>query len=675
MSMSQDSSVTDIYDPRHERDLAIPLPSPTNSTYQRVLLLGMTGTGKTTLLRQILGTDPFRERFPSTSTAKTTIADTEIILGGDDYRAVVTFAPIEEVREAIDDCIVAAVKAAYDNKPASEIQRRLLNHVEQRYRFSYVLGNPTTANSDDDEIDDDEEDVESSSNMFDLVDPESSAVDLEKTHKLLASCIDMTKVLATRYRERVREELSASESEQSIIDDLVEEALESLLSDDQDFGRLGDSLLDEVQLRFNLLEVGELSCSSQGWPRTWKWQISDRAQFIRQVTHFTGNSATLFGYLLTPLVNGIRVQGPFRPNWISGDAPNLVLVDSEGLGHTPNSSSAIPDKTQESLNEIDVILLVDNACIPMQLTTVSAVRAIISTGNATKLHIVFTHFDGVVGDNLGTFKQKEDHVIESVENVVNSIGKEIGQLSEAILRERLENATFFVGGIDKRLDSLTRRGRRTIQALTNMLDTISQFSQIEPGTAIPVYDAANIISTLGNGVDVFHEDWNARLGRGYSPSFYKEHWTRIKALSRRFAEQWGDTPSYNELRPIEELARQLQEKLWQYVLNPITWRGNASQEEMARTQELFANNISRRIRDISRQRLFRNMYWEWEEAYAFRGTGSTFLRADKIGDHIFKEAAPSLKSNASPAHDPFLQAIVDSVLDAADESDVEIINR
>ncbi len=41
-----------------------------------MLLLGTTGAGKTTLVRQFLGTDPATERFPSTSTAKTTVADT-----------------------------------------------------------------------------------------------------------------------------------------------------------------------------------------------------------------------------------------------------------------------------------------------------------------------------------------------------------------------------------------------------------------------------------------------------------------------------------------------------------------------------------------------------------------------------------------------------------------------
>src|SRR5207302_10446954 len=49
------------------RDSVIPLPRSSDSGYRRVLLLGTTGGGKTTLVRQLIGTDPHSERFPSTS--------------------------------------------------------------------------------------------------------------------------------------------------------------------------------------------------------------------------------------------------------------------------------------------------------------------------------------------------------------------------------------------------------------------------------------------------------------------------------------------------------------------------------------------------------------------------------------------------------------------------------
>ena len=43
-----------------------------------------------------------------------------------------------------------------------------------------------------------------------------------------------------------------------------------------------------------------------------------------------------------------------------------------------------------------------------------------------KLHILFTHFDQVQGDNLPTFSAREEHVLASVENVLKAIGDELG---------------------------------------------------------------------------------------------------------------------------------------------------------------------------------------------------------------------------------------------------------
>jgi len=48
-----------------ERERLLPLPSK-DEGYARVQFVGTTGAGKTTVVRQLLGTDPVKERFPST---------------------------------------------------------------------------------------------------------------------------------------------------------------------------------------------------------------------------------------------------------------------------------------------------------------------------------------------------------------------------------------------------------------------------------------------------------------------------------------------------------------------------------------------------------------------------------------------------------------------------------
>jgi len=114
------------------RDEVAPLPDASDG-FPRVLLIGTTGAGKTTLVRQLLGTDPETERFPSTSTAKTTVADTEIVIDPESrvFQAIVTFVPKNEVEVAIQDCFLQTALGFVQHVSDREALRRLLEHPEQ----------------------------------------------------------------------------------------------------------------------------------------------------------------------------------------------------------------------------------------------------------------------------------------------------------------------------------------------------------------------------------------------------------------------------------------------------------------------------------------------------------------------------------------------------------------
>jgi len=93
---------------RHVRDELLPLPSRADG-YARVALLGVPGAGKTTLVRQLIGTNPETERFPSTSVNRTTTFPTEVVLRDGSYEAAVTFMSEHETRFEIEESLSAAL--------------------------------------------------------------------------------------------------------------------------------------------------------------------------------------------------------------------------------------------------------------------------------------------------------------------------------------------------------------------------------------------------------------------------------------------------------------------------------------------------------------------------------------------------------------------------------------
>ncbi len=496
------------------RESIIPLPTSADSDYRRALLLGTTGAGKTTLLRQLIGTDPTTERFPSTSTAKTTVHETEVLLAEGPYRAVVTFFPVDEVREHLNECISEAVLSAYRGDSDDEVLRKLLMHVNQRFRFNYVLGNGTRSAEADD--DDDEDDAGEPTDEA----TSDSAIDLDATNALLTTTLTALRAIAARHGDLFKADLGAiDEKDQRVVDELFEEELDRRLREDEEFHRISDDLMDEIEKRFDLLTVGTVRRNKQGWPQSWSWETDDRASFIETVTRFSSNHAQRFGRLLTPLVNGVRVSGGFLPAWNGGQQPKLVLLDGEGLGHTPKSAAAISTSLTRRIESTDAIVLVDNAVQPMQAAPVAAMKEMITSGSASKLLLVFTHFDEVKGDNLPNAAAKEQHVLASAENVLAAIGEELGPFAERALRLRLKEACFFVGGIDENLDGSKKAHKRTIGQLRALLAAVDGIVE-KPA---PVESKRPHESRAGG------EDCGRELPRGVAASFG----ARVQAGSRQ----------------------------------------------------------------------------------------------------------------------------------------------
>lgn len=647
------------------RDELLPLPGA-DEGYRSVLMLGTTGAGKTTVVRQILGTDPESERFPSTSTAKTTVADTELIFDeSGDYSAVVTFVGRDEAIDYLSECVSEAAMAVLRGADERDIVRRLLDHPNQRYRFSYMLGRGAVVSDDDDDLDDDGLGVD------DRDDP-GLQIDMEQTARVIRDSIDTLRSVVARHEASVRATIDGDDGDERVLEELIEETLDGELRSDERYHGIVDSLFDEIEKRFDLLTVGELRRNRQGWPSTWSWTTPERVLFIKAVTRFTSNYAPLFGTLLTPLVSGIRVAGPFAPTWLAPDkGPRLVVIDGEGLGHTPSSAAALSTTVSKRIEEVDAVLLVDNAAQPMQAAPVAAMKAVVTSGNASKLIFCFTHFDLVKGANLPTFSDREEHIRASGENVLKAIGDDLGPFAERVLRQRLQHGCFFVGGIDGELDTSKKAARRTVDQLQALLQAIDNIAERPETTeARPVYDRVNLVLAVREAAQSFHDSWRGRLGVEFVPGTPKEHWTRIKALTRRLAEGWSN--EYDTLKPVAELKRELEEQVYRMLQTPVRWTGpDPSEDEKQGAVDEFANAVAKEITALAARRIQTERARAWRDAYSQAGSGSTFVRARILADDVYDRAAPVPGVTPSPDQNQFLHEVTQIVDAVAKDLGIE----
>jgi hypothetical protein len=201
----------------------------------------------------------------------------------------------------------------------------------------------------------------------------------------------------------------------------------------------------------------------------------------------------------------------------------------------------------KQVEEVDAVLLVDDATEPMQAAPVAALKSIAVAGNAGKLFVLFTHFDAVVGDNLPRFSDREAHVVASAENALRAIGDDLGPAAERLLRKRLDSRCYFAGSLQEQLGSAKRGDRRSLGQLRALAsDLASSEDATASGGAKPVFNRMNLSLAVTEAARSFHAKWRGLLGLDFNPEVPKEHWTRVKALTRRLGEGWDD--EYDDLR-------------------------------------------------------------------------------------------------------------------------------
>jgi len=276
-------------DPWEIREKFMPLPTKEEG-YAKIQLLGTTGAGKTTLLRQLIGSHPEYDRFPSTSISKTTVCDMEIILSQEpQYEAVVTFFPSEKIRLYIEECVMNAGKSHAYGERQQEVVRHLLEHTDQRFRLSYLLGSYTAISSsrineiDNDVLDSDMDEIED----IDYVDPdivngiELSSENRKNMKYILEGFIQKIQTESLdawiELKELLRDEKGSLTAED---EETMEILFEEHWREKDSFYEIVDAIFEEVESKFDYLKYGSWQYNYHDWPQILHGYLQAKAFYL-----------------------------------------------------------------------------------------------------------------------------------------------------------------------------------------------------------------------------------------------------------------------------------------------------------------------------------------------------------------------------------------------------------
>ncbi len=661
-----DAAVVDIFygdlDPsttshRALRERLLPLPAMGPGQAVRSLILGNSGVGKTTLLRRLIGCDAERDRFPATSTNRTTTCEIEIVTGSSGFSAAVTFLSRHQTQQEFMESLSNAVLKAIESAPDEAVMKDLLDDTDQRFRLKYVLGGWSPHKS---------KAVGSSS--FGGPVKAGGAGTAAENPPFLRDALASIRRIAVTAREEVEAILGKLENlkdeERSYALDEMQRSAEGLKA----FQDLVIEVMEEIESRFSGLQEGKFSKSSTGWPEAWTWSApaTDRDAFLKAVRWFCSNTKEEWGALLTPLVTGIRVCGPFRPDWVgSGEDYEHVFVDTQGLDHE-KPATELSSETTSIFGQVQNILFVESGKDSLKSQSARKVlEAIAGAGYTSCLTVVLTHMDLVVGDDIPSAEDRKAKAFSGLRSLVeNEVSRNVSREAARQLAAHLEGSTFYLGYLDAKKypegwededkAAFEQSLGQDLLHLTEHLILRAHPQLRQP--SVPNYSFESLGLAVREASVAFQEVWEARLGYKRVEGISSAPWQSIKAMARRHAEGWFD--GY-WLRPTDTLISLTRNVLSRFLESPLGWSPEGkkiTREQEAEIIDRLKQIVSEQLTELSKTRLWKQPQTRWQGAYEPSGTGSTFLRKQRVHE-LFVHQVPIPQSIS----DRWAQAWVEEV--------------
>lgn len=251
----------------------------------------------------------------------------------------------------------------------------------------------------------------------------------------------------------------------------------------------------------------ELEKRQASWPVIHRVaDTPDKAEFFRRLRPFYQNNRKLFGALVTPLVQGIRVRGRFAPPlWAATKPATWVLLDGQGVGHeqggTTKFNRTVPPELAKKFSGADLICLVDRAVPAMTGDAPILLENLIVRGHQDRLALIFTHFEDVAAPDLDWAGRKAK-VLEGLSNAIQAIAS-LPKGQRVLLERTAESKAYFLARLD-----LPEVKLKSTQA--EMKRLCKQFRRSAGETEIPKFLPLNneyqIANVLRREIEAYRQD-------------------------------------------------------------------------------------------------------------------------------------------------------------------------
>ncbi len=325
-----------------------------------------------------------------------------------------------------------------------------------------------------------------------------------------------------------------------------------------------------------------------------------------------------------------------------------MFVDTQGLDHE-KPTTELSSETTSIFGQVQNILFVESGKDSLKSQSARKVmEAIAGAGYTSSLTVALTHMDLVVGDDIPSDEDRKDKAFSGLRSLVeNEVSQNVSREAARQLAAHLESSTFYLGYLDAKKypegwDDEDKAGfeeslGHDLWHMTEHLVLRANPQLLQP--SIPQYSFESLGLAVREASVAFQEVWEARLGYKRVEGISSAPWQSIKAMSRRHAEGWFD--GY-WLRPIDTLISLTRNVLSRFLEVPLNWlpeHKDITDDEKAAIVDRLKQLVNNELTEMSKARLWKQPQTRWHGAYEPSGTGSTFLRKQRVHE-LFLNQVP-----------------------------------
>ena len=616
----------------------------------KTLLLGQFGYGKSTIIKAMSN---FGEEvdFPVIDTSRTTSYTTHYIFKSDasslGFRFSVDFKDEEKIFNLVSDGVYRAVDKIFNSlgdnddkyKTRDKAMHEFVNDPNQLFKIEYILGKYYKT----DQTEKRESKKEQAKFWDDIFERIYSCCQVfyygdHKANEELGSGL---------FKKNLKDEFIKDEDSVDVLDDITFELVKNLRN------KLLEICKEQEEKNLGFIEKDGDSIVG------FKVDDYDIQNISDYIVPFASTHSNNFTKIVTPLVERMVIEVPYNSK-IGSEYKNKVLciTDTVGFEHSKTEDSkSLEGSTDYKYSVFDIIAVVDKASGSMSGTTENILNELYNNANKSKIMILYTFYDEFNKKDFEDDEDKKTYLIDLQNTTIKKLDDEL--LSTKFAEELSQkNRTLFLKDLcDKEPSKKSKCMDKLLSNLEQRFEGLYDFKKfdvVDSKRSLIDFNYRKLALVFNKVRETYIAQQHDIYMRNYP------HYKTTEALTNRLSN--GGTyfiGSMRTLKPIDDFCSTMMSDMDKFIKNPKSINFETKdtiQNHEQKVLDWFKEEVSSKIKTLSKEYFVDMRRSSWRELYMYRGTGSDYERRKGIMMEL-NEILPSLITENNTFADKWIERV------------------